>query len=280
MSAALSQPDADRFSIFIDQLIDAPRFSFSAFCQSARISAAEALAWFRRPDIESALQSCIKFIQDSARIRHAVLDTNAMGALGQLLHTSDNQIEIRRAATTIIARHKADLRASRPTSPRPPRGTSPSTTDPSSDQNESGSLSALHTAHAKLAEHSALLPRHNAASFTSSTRQTRETKSPSSSTESAAHSSTPCHESPPPSQAKANASSSFSTPLSTPNSAPTARGVDRHFLRALALEAHRLRKEPPPREPRSARSLLARAGAPPPAVLANRWLQLPHSGFH
>jgi len=112
MSAALSQPDAERFSIFIDQVIDAPRFNFSAFCAAARISAAEALAWFLRPEIASALQSLLTFIQDSARIRHAVLETNAMGALGELIRTSDNQIEIRRAATTIISRHKSDLRAS------------------------------------------------------------------------------------------------------------------------------------------------------------------------
>jgi hypothetical protein len=127
MSAALSQPDADRFSIFIDQVIDAPRFNISAFCAAAKISAADALAWFLRPEIASTLQSLLTFIQDSARIRHAVLETNAMGALGELIRTSDNQIEIRRAATTIINRHKSDL--------RPPRAT-----DPSSDQCESPSL--------------------------------------------------------------------------------------------------------------------------------------------
>jgi len=112
MSAALSHSDAARFTLFIDAMIESPRLNLSAFCTAARISAAEALAWLNRADIKNALQSCMDVIQLSARIRHAVLDTNAMGTLGQILKTSENQVELRRVATTIITRHKADLRTS------------------------------------------------------------------------------------------------------------------------------------------------------------------------
>lgn len=128
MTATLSQPDADRFSIFIDAVIESPRFNFSAFCKAAKLTADQALAWVARPDIAAALESCITFISAAARIRHSILETNAMGALGELLRTSTNDIELRRAATTIISRHKADLRASRATLPR--------ATDPSSDQRD------------------------------------------------------------------------------------------------------------------------------------------------
>jgi hypothetical protein len=148
MSAALSQSDAARFTIFIDALIESPRFNLSDFCKSARITAAEAVAWFRRTDIENALQSCMDFIQLSSRIRHAILDTNAMGALGQLLTSSQNEIELRRVATTIISRHKAELRKSGyPHSPS--RATDPlwgqwesasRATDPLGHQRESASL--------------------------------------------------------------------------------------------------------------------------------------------
>jgi len=112
MSAALSHSDAARFTLFIEAMIESPRLNLSAFCTAARITAAEALAWLNRADIKTALQSCMDVIQLSARIRHAVLDTNAMGTLGQILKTSENQVELRRVATTIITRHKADLRTS------------------------------------------------------------------------------------------------------------------------------------------------------------------------
>ncbi len=263
MSAALSQPDAERFSIYIDAVIDAPRFSFSSFCTAARISAAEALAWLRCPDIESALQSCMEFIQYSARIRHAVLDTNAMGALGELLKSSQNQVEVRRAATTIISRHRADMR--RPASASVGTGLGVSSASRTALDSEISNLksnpaSALYTTDLSAGQCATASPsipspsRRNAASVTSQGRQPLEKSSPHTSPEGAAqptsHLSAPT---PQPSRLTAPAPS----PLSTQNSALSTSSL----LRELIARALQLRKTPPPREPHSARSLLNRAGS-------------------
>lgn len=269
MSAALSQPDADRFSIYIDAVIDAPRFSFSSFCTAARISAAEALAWLRRPEIESALQSCVEFIQCSARIRHAVLDTNAMGALGELLK-SDNQIEIRRAATTIISRHRANMRRPASASGGTDLGVTALLGDASSASRtaldseisnlKSNPASALYTTDLSAGQCATASPsipstsRRDAASVTSQGRQPLEKSSPHTSPEGAAqptsHLSSPT---PQPSRLEAPAPS----PLSTQNSALSTSSL----LRELIARAIQIRKNPPPREPHSVRSLLNRVGS-------------------
>ena len=265
MSAALSQPDADRFSIYIDAVIDAPRFNFSAFCQSARISAAEALAWLRRPDIESALQSCMEFIQYSARIRHAVLDTNAMGALGELLKSSQSQVEVRRAATTIISRHRANMRRPATASVGTAllggvSSASRTALDSEISNLKSNPASALYTTDLSAGQCATASPsisspsRRNAASVTSQGRQPLEKSSPHTSPEGAAqptsHLSAPTAQ---PSRLTAPASS----PLSTQNSALSTS----FLLRELIARAIQIRKNPPPREPHSVRSLLNRVGS-------------------
>jgi hypothetical protein len=250
MFAALSQPDADRFTIFIDALIESPRFNFSAFCQSARISAAEALTWFRRPDIESALQSCMEFIQYSSRIRHAVLDTNAMGALGQILKTSENQVELRRVATTIISRHKVDLRASSRATVTAVRATA----DSASRDTDRGSERSVRTPAARsMAAPNTDFPTAQSANHAPKVNSERcaDNLTPSSSSliseisnlksssaPSCSHSATPplCH---------SVTSSACSSALTL----------------SLLAEAQQLRKSPSPREPHSARTLLTRAGS-------------------
>jgi hypothetical protein len=160
MTTTLTPSDAERFTIFVDSVIESPRFCFSAFCNASKLSADQAIAWVTRPDIVEALESCIAFLAAAARIRHTVLDTNAMGALGELLRTSKNEIEVRRAATTIITRHRADLHPSRASRPR--------ATDPSADQRESASLTSelsnLKSSSASLAHDLSANPRDSASS--------------------------------------------------------------------------------------------------------------------
>lgn len=266
MTATLSQSDAERFTIFVDAVIESPRFNFSAFCKAAKLTADQAIGWVTRPDIVAALESCITFLAAAARIRHTVLDTNAMGALGQLLHTSTNDTEIRRAATTIISRHKADL--------RPSRASASGATGSGGTALPGGVPSAFASPDARCPVPDAL----------PSTSLISEISNLNSKSSSASHTTAPSSDprdihreavevpsrgSPrsgiPGTASQTNPHPSGVQVLPTnksPSHSTTSSPVDSLLQLKLLADTLRLRKEPAPREPHSPASLLNRVGAP------------------
>jgi hypothetical protein len=212
-----------------------------------------------------------------------------MGALGELLRTSTNELEVRRAATTIISRHRADLRASRGTASS---GTASSGTA-SSGTASSGTASSGTASSGTASSGTALLGGDSSVSRATNPpsdqrnihREAVEVHSrgsprsgiPGTSTQIPSHpngvqvlltseSTSPTHTqdprgSEPASPSTSHSSTSASSPLSTQNSAPSTSPIDPLLQLKLIADSLRLRNEPVPREPHSAKSILNRAGA-------------------